>query len=173
MEIVLKVNPKDLAGMKKVDLSLVPPIATAHEALAFTDGALKYLPFNWRENPVRARVYIAACMRHLMLWAEGQEETDDTGVHNLGAARACLGILLDAKVNGNLIDDRGVRGGSQIAYEKEMKKLEAWVRRRVEQAEPRRAGNGRTRRAKARGRKGDGRCGKRDAILAARNVRQR
>lgn len=99
-------NPKDIHGYKKVDLSLVPDIAVVHEAMAFIDGAEKYGPYNWRDNAVLARVYVAACRRHLDYWMAGQENASDSGVHHLGHARACLAILLDAQATGNLIDNR-------------------------------------------------------------------
>jgi hypothetical protein len=102
----LGTNPKDLVGLKKVDLSLVPGIASFHEAHAMMDGARKYGPYNWRGNAVVARIYVAAAIRHLQYWAAGEEKAKDSGVHHLGHARACLGILLDAQATGNLIDDR-------------------------------------------------------------------
>ena len=45
------VNPKDLLGMNKVPLDLIPPVASIHAALAHYDGASKYGPFNWRQYP--------------------------------------------------------------------------------------------------------------------------
>lgn len=116
-------NPKDLIGNKKVDLSLVPAIGIAHEAAAFVDGAFKYGPYNWRNNAVQARVYIAAARRHLDLWEAGEECADDTGVHNLGGARACLGILLDAQMTGNLLDNRP----KSAEYVATMRQLNAWA----------------------------------------------
>lgn len=99
-------NPKDVQGMKKPPLHLVPATASLHEAMAFLDGASKYGPYNWREHPVMASVYVSAAKRHLDLWFEGQQTSIDSDVHNLGAARACLAILIDAEAYGNLIDDR-------------------------------------------------------------------
>jgi len=125
-------NPKDLLGAKKVGLSSVPAIAIAHEACAMMDGAIKYGAYNWRTNAVVARIYADAAKRHIDLWLEGQEVAEDSGVHHLGHARACLGILLDAKVTGNLIDDRPVVGASAEAYSKEMNRLTEWVKARVE-----------------------------------------
>jgi hypothetical protein len=99
-------NPKDAIGLKKVDLSLLPDIAAFHGAHAFMDGARKYGPYNWRENAVLARIYITAAKRHIDYWAAGEETADDSGVHHLGHAIACLAILLDAQATGNLIDNR-------------------------------------------------------------------
>ena len=106
VQVPLGTNPKDLVGVKKVDPSLVPSIAVMHEACAFMDGARKYGPFNWRDNAVQARIYIAAALRHIDYWAAGEETAKDSGYHHLGHARACLAILLDAQATGNLIDNR-------------------------------------------------------------------
>lgn len=102
----LGANPKDLIGAKKVDLSLFPSIATFHGAHAMMDGARKYGPYNWRDNAVLARVYVAAAKRHLDYWEAGEECAKDSGVHHLGHAIACCAILVDAQATGNLIDNR-------------------------------------------------------------------
>lgn len=101
-------NPKDLLGAAKVDMSQICPVAMAHEALAMMDGTRKYGFRNWRDKKVKAMVYVAAALRHINQWAEGEENATDGPVatHHLGNARACLAILLDAQANGNLIDDR-------------------------------------------------------------------
>lgn len=108
------VNPKDVQGMKKPPLHLVPSIALMHEAMAMLDGASKYDPYNWRDKSVMATVYVAACKRHLDLWLERQECATDSDVHHLGHARACLGIILDAQETGCLTDDRPERGAADV-----------------------------------------------------------
>lgn len=111
-------NPKEAYGTTKPDLSLIPPVALHHMAMAFENGAVKYGPFNWRERGVQARTYVAAAMRHLCDWLDGQEVSLDTGiVHNLGHALASIGILLDCQAQGNLIDNRPVRGKSSEVEE--------------------------------------------------------
>lgn len=102
----LGTNPKDLLGHKKVDLTLLPAIATVHGSHAMMDGARKYGPYNWRDNAVLARVYIAAAKRHIEYWEAGEETAEDSDVHHLGHVIACCSILLDAQTTGNLIDDR-------------------------------------------------------------------
>lgn len=99
-------NPKDLIGKTKVSLSKVPTSAIIHEARAMMDGAAKYGPYNWRDKRVLASIYVDACLRHLTAWFDGEECAEDSGVHHLGHARACLGILIDAMETGNLKDDR-------------------------------------------------------------------
>lgn len=103
-------NPKDLLGIKKPDLSLVPAAATIYTAQAFADGAAKYGPYNWRENPVKARVYVAAALRHINQYLDGENVDPLSGVPHIGHALACFAILADATETGNLIDDRPVTG---------------------------------------------------------------
>lgn len=123
-------NPKDLLGAKKVSLSAVPPVAILHESMAMMDGEWKYGFRNYREKKVQARIYIDAALRHINAWAEGEEIADDSNVHHLGHARACLGILLDALESGNLIDNR-VQG----VYPKVAKRMEEWVAERKKKYE--------------------------------------
>lgn len=121
-------NPKDIHGYKKVDLTLLPSIASVHGSHAMMDGAKKYGPYNWRDNAVLARVYIAAAVRHINMWAAGEELAEDSSVHHLGHAIACLAILLDAQATGNLIDDRA----KSEALIKAMKDLDAIVKAQAE-----------------------------------------
>jgi hypothetical protein len=104
-------NPKDLVGSGKLPLHLVPETMTAVASLAFLDGALKYGRANWRVAGVRASIYIDAAKRHLVAWFEGEENDPDSGVHHLGHALACIGILIDAGFCDKLNDDRQIKGG--------------------------------------------------------------
>lgn len=106
------INPKDLVGIKKVSLSKVPATSIIHEALAMRDGAAKYGPHNWRENPVIASIYVDAAMRHILAWFDGEEVAEDSSVHHLGHAKACLGIILDAMESNTLGDDRPLPGAA-------------------------------------------------------------
>lgn len=117
-------NPKTLTGNSKVPvLSVIPPASIIAQATAMrygaffaprTDGTKGYGPYNWRDQPIEAHVYIDAAMRHLMQWFDGDESEivrDDEGraideVSHLAFALATIGILLDAKANETLIDDR-------------------------------------------------------------------
>lgn len=105
-------NPKDLLGLKKVQLDLVPASSIIYQALAMEDGATKYGAFNYREKPVKASIYVAAAMRHVMAWYDGEENATDSGKPHLAHALACLGILVDAKETGNLIDNRPYPGAA-------------------------------------------------------------
>lgn len=111
-------NPKDLIGVTKPNLALIPPAAMLHEAMAMGNGAEKYGAYNWRQKKVRAMIYIAAAQRHLASYLDGEEVASDSGVHHLGHARACLGIILDAMETGNLIDDRPTPGAAAALIER-------------------------------------------------------
>jgi len=108
-------NPKDLLGVKKLDLTVLPDVAIAHASHAMMNGAQKYGPYNWREKKVRADIYIAAARRHISQWFDGEECAEDSCVHHLGHAMACLAILLDAQEYGCLIDNRPP-GSSQAGF---------------------------------------------------------
>lgn len=99
-------NPKDVLGTNRAPFDLVSDIAIAEESLAMAEGGLKYGKFNYRAIGVRASIYLDAARRHIAKWKNGEERDQKTGVHHLGSARACLGILLEAQGMGNLTDDR-------------------------------------------------------------------
>jgi len=105
-------NPKDSIGEVKCPLHLVPAALDIFVAQAMKDGAEKYGPYNWREHPIQAHVYIAAIRRHLNAWYDGEDDAQDSGVNHLAHAAAGLGILLDALACNNLIDDRPTPGPS-------------------------------------------------------------
>lgn len=119
----LGTNPKDLLGIKKVQLNLVPPSSLIYQALAMEDGARKYGAFNWRKNKVITSIYVAAAMRHLMSYLDGEEDAQDSKKPHLAHALACIGIIVDAKETGNLVDDRPVPGAaSRLISDLETKK---------------------------------------------------
>ena len=106
-ELELKsTNPKDVLGIKKVPFDLIPSTALVHQAMAHKCGAIKYGPANWRDEGVSARVYIAASLRHIFKYLEGQQFDEESGYHELGHAVACLNIIMDAEACDKLVDDR-------------------------------------------------------------------
>lgn len=104
-------NPKDLIGSNKLPIHLWPETATALGSVALLNGMLKYGRTNWRVAGVRASIYYDAARRHLAAWFEGEEFDPDDGVPHLGAALACIAILVDSDAAGKLTDDRMVMGG--------------------------------------------------------------
>lgn len=99
-------NPKDSIGATKAALDLVPVAGTYYSAEAMLEGALKYGKYNWRIAGVRASIYYAALLSHMAKWFNGQDRDPVTLVHELGSARACLDILIDAIECEMLGDDR-------------------------------------------------------------------
>ena len=100
------INPKDIQGMKKVQLWLVPDQVIAEVAKSFEEGAKKYQPYNWRKIKIQASQYISACKRHLAQWTEGEELDKDSGLNHITKAISTLVVLRDAMMNDMIIDDR-------------------------------------------------------------------
>lgn len=100
------VNPKDILGAKKISFTKFPTAGLIQGTRAMMDGAVKYGPYNWRDEPVQAHIYVDAAIRHLFAWFSGEENSGDAGVHHLGHAMACCAILIDAQENNCLADDR-------------------------------------------------------------------
>ena len=111
-------NPKDALAALRIDLSLLPTAGIIHGAHAMMDGAKKYGPYNWRDKKVRARVYVAAAMRHLLDYLEGEDVAKDSGVHHLGHAIADCAINLDATETKSLHDDRPPKGFGSTLLER-------------------------------------------------------
>lgn len=106
------INPKDLLGIAKPNVNLVPPSSIVYQALAMQHGAITkgYGPFNWRSKKVVASIYIAAALRHIYKFLDGQDIDEESGYPELGHALASLGILVDAIENENVYDDRPTQG---------------------------------------------------------------
>ncbi len=111
-------NPKDLIGITKIRLDLIPPASKIYQALAMEDGAVKYGPYNWREKKVSASIYYAALNRHMDAWFDGEENAQDSKKPHLAHAIACIGIIIDALETGNLIDDRPLPGAAAKLIER-------------------------------------------------------
>ena len=99
-------NPKDAVGGGKVPLSLVPGSFKTYTALGLAEGALKYGRWNFRAAKVVGSIYLDALERHIEKYKNGEERDPVTGVPHLANASASLAILIDATVQGTLIDDR-------------------------------------------------------------------
>lgn len=116
-------NPKTRFGVTKPPLGLLPAPAVAHVAMAFADGSKKYGRANWREDAVTWSTYDNAARRHMALYESGETHAQDSGVHHLAHAAACLMILLDAEFAGKLNDDRPPPVDLQGLYDKLTEKL--------------------------------------------------
>jgi Domain of unknown function (DUF5664)/Domain of unknown function (DUF4406) len=111
-------NPKDLVGVTKPQLNLVPSSLIIHVAKAMENGAAKYGPYNWRDKKVRTTIYIAAAQRHLLSLLDGEDFAQDSGIHHAAHAAACMGIILDALECGCLINDRPTKGNAAPLIER-------------------------------------------------------
>ncbi len=100
-------NPKDVCGLTKPAMSVMP-MNVLYEILAgLTEGALKYGRHNYRAAGVRSSVYFDAAMRHLAAWWEGEDIDPDSGIHHVSKAMSCLTVLRDAQMNDMvMLDDR-------------------------------------------------------------------
>lgn len=101
-----EVNPKHILGSTKPPLHLWPYAALAGGSLALYDGALRYGRNNYNNTTTRYSTYIAAALRHITAYKDGQDITEDTHLHHIDAALADLAILRDVIASGNGIDDR-------------------------------------------------------------------
>lgn len=99
-------NPKDRAATSRLDLSLFPQTAIAYGALAFTEGDCKYGGYNWRVAGVRVSVYVAALLRHVFKYYNGEWADPKSRVPHLGNMLSCVAVIIDAYEQGKLIDDR-------------------------------------------------------------------
>lgn len=102
-------NPKDRAATQRLDLSLFPQTAIVYGALGMTEGDCKYGGYNYRVGGVLASVYVAAALRHLFKWYNGEDCDTKTHVPHLASAIACLAIIADAHELHVLKDDRPPR----------------------------------------------------------------
>jgi hypothetical protein len=104
-----KLNPKDLFGLRKVGLSVLPIRVLYDVALGMLEGALKYGRHNYRVVPILASVYVDATKRHLDDWFEGQDIDPASQLNHVTKAIASLMVLRDAMIRGTWIDDRPPR----------------------------------------------------------------
>jgi hypothetical protein len=111
-------NPKDILGLKKPPLRLVPPALLILVAKVMGLGAKKYGPYNWRTLKVRKSVYLEAAMRHLLAAMDGEDADPESGIPHEAHVAACMGILLDAQALGVLIDDRPPKGPAAALIKK-------------------------------------------------------
>lgn len=142
-------NPKYVEALKrgKLDYSVVPWPALRGLALAMQEGADKYGRFNYRQDKIEARTYIAAILRHLFGdpstgsdgWINGEDIDAESGLHHLTKVMACCALVLDAEDHGMLIDNRldteskeppsmrGVEDALQVDMAEAEARVAAWI----------------------------------------------
>jgi len=102
-------SPAPQSGTKhdqgKPDLSLVPYSAQCVEALVFQFGAQKYGRDNFKAGMESHRL-VAAAMRHIGAYWQGEDKDPESGLSHLGHARCCLSMLIELERLGKLKDTR-------------------------------------------------------------------
>lgn len=99
-------NPKTQFGIAKPGDWHTPAIPYYEYSRVHLQGALKYGPFNWRDDPITMSTYLEALERHVKLLKEGQDRAVDTGERHLAHIMTDASILIDAEYHGTLNDDR-------------------------------------------------------------------
>ena len=84
---------------------LLPPTATEETVKVLTFGAEKYGDDNWKllENPQQR--YIAAAMRHINAFRQGEHQDAESGLHTLAHAICCLTFILELELDFELVDE--------------------------------------------------------------------
>ena len=103
-------NPKAAYGKVKAPMNTIPPTALIQMANVMAGGAHKYGLFNFRESKVDVQTYIGAINRHFMLWQDGVDNDNESGMSHLAHTMACCAILIDAQYTGQLVDNRAKTG---------------------------------------------------------------
>lgn len=102
-------NPKDIIGIRKSPMSVIPTPVIVECGVGMLEGASKYGRHNWRAMGVRASVYYDATMRHMISWWEGEDIDADSGLSHVTKAICSLMVLRDAMMQGKYTDDRPPR----------------------------------------------------------------
>lgn len=89
----------------KMDLSLIPLSALEEEACGMMLGAKKYGRYNYKSGMESHRL-VAAALRHILAWEQGEDLDTESGASHLGHARCCLGMLIELARLGKLTDTR-------------------------------------------------------------------
>lgn len=127
-----KLNPKDIQGLKKVQLHLFPAQVIAETTRALEEGANKYGAYNWRKEKVLASQYLSATLRHLQQWQEGEDIDIDSGLNHITKAIATLVVFRDAMMNNMWKDDRPPKIEDYSLYRNRVdKKVKKWYNRQV------------------------------------------
>ena len=102
-------NKQQNKGIKhdqaKPDLSLLPREFLDEVAKAMQYGEKKYGRYNYRGGMEWHRV-VAACMRHITAWNDGEEVDAESNLSHLGHAGACILMLCVMIKNNNGQDTR-------------------------------------------------------------------
>jgi len=89
----------------KPDLSLIPKVALWGMGAALTYGAKKYSRHNFRSGLSYSRL-IAACMRHVSAFNEGEDNDTESLLSHIDHALASLAMLKFMIAERSELDDR-------------------------------------------------------------------
>ena len=101
------IDPKKVQGGKKEPMHLLPVEFLRQTAIVLGVGAKKYGEYNWRTSQgVEANTYIAAILRHITQFVDGEDVDEESGRSHLAHIAATCAVLLDAQQQGKFIDNR-------------------------------------------------------------------
>ena len=112
--VLKETNPKDLVGIRKVGLSVLPFRVLWECAAGMLEGAVKYGRHNYRAVGCSASVYFDAAMRHLGSWWEGEDIDAASKLNHINKAIITLMVLRDSMLQGNWVDDRPIGNGIDL-----------------------------------------------------------
>jgi len=78
----------------KADLAILPGPSLEATAEVLMFGEEKYSRHNWRAPDFDFDRYVAAALRHIFAWNEGEDTDPETGLSHLAHASGCLMFLL-------------------------------------------------------------------------------
>lgn len=93
------------ADGEKARVELIPTEAIEEIAAAFTFGAKKYSPNNWRKGFSWIRV-TGSLLRHVYAWLRGEDRDPESGLSHLAHAGANVCFLLTFERTKTGTDDR-------------------------------------------------------------------
>jgi hypothetical protein len=89
----------------KLPLNLLSTEAMNQTAAVLKFGAIKYAEHNWRKGFTWSRP-LAAAMRHLTAFNDGEDKDPESGLSHLAHAACCIMFLLEFEKTHPELDDR-------------------------------------------------------------------
>jgi hypothetical protein len=89
----------------KLPLNLLSTEAMNQTAAVLAFGAQKYAEHNWRKGFAWSRP-LAAAMRHLTAFNDGEDKDPESGLSHLAHAACCIMFLLEFEKTHRYLDDR-------------------------------------------------------------------
>lgn len=99
-------DPKGAAGRRKPTFQNLSPSSLILMGEVMRQGGVKYGPYNWAEERMKASTYYDAIERHLMRWWLGETIDLESGVDAMAHIMSSAMILMEQMLNERLIDDR-------------------------------------------------------------------